>query len=306
MRLFTVADAALNSNADPKPAAGVPDDVWSSVARSVVVVVPASVSAIEGVASVGDVPNTAAPVPVSFVNAAARFAEVGVARNVATLEPSPETPLEIGRPVAFVSVAALGVPRSGVTSAGEVAKTAAPLPVSFVSAPARLAEVGVARNVATPEPSPLIPVATGKPVALVSVAADGVPRSGVTRAGDVANTAAPEPVSFVSAAARLAEVGVAKNVAIPEPSPLIPVETGSPVTLVNVPELGVPRTGVTNVGDVAKTSAPVPVSSVSCAAMPAELFVDERTVPLLVTIPVAGTVAAAAQDRTPVPSVERT
>jgi hypothetical protein len=38
-----------------------------------------------------------------------------------------------------------------------------------------LAELGVAKKVATPEPKPEMPVDTGKPVALVKVALTGVP-----------------------------------------------------------------------------------------------------------------------------------
>jgi len=38
-------------------------------------------------------------------------------------------------------------------------------------------------------------------VQLVSVPEEGVPRAGVTRVGEVANTADPEPVSSVKAAA---------------------------------------------------------------------------------------------------------
>ena len=49
------------------------------------------------VVKVGDVPNTNAPVPVSFVIAAAKFADDGVPRNVATPVPRPLTPVEIGR-----------------------------------------------------------------------------------------------------------------------------------------------------------------------------------------------------------------
>lgn len=55
---------------------------------------------IVGAESVGEVPNTTAPLPVSSVIALARFAEDGVARKVATFEPNPETPVDIGRPVA--------------------------------------------------------------------------------------------------------------------------------------------------------------------------------------------------------------
>ena len=45
----------------------------------------------------------------------------------------PETPVEIGRPVALVRVTALGVPRFGVTSVGEVARTTSPVPVHVKS-----------------------------------------------------------------------------------------------------------------------------------------------------------------------------
>jgi hypothetical protein len=104
------------------------------------------------VAIVGDVPNTAAPDPVSSVRAAAKFALVDVPRNVATPVARPLTPVEIGRPVAFVRVPAEGVPMSGVTRAGDVANTAAPVPVSSVKAARKFALVGVAMNVETPVP----------------------------------------------------------------------------------------------------------------------------------------------------------
>ena len=63
-----------------------------------------------------------------------------------------------------------------------------------------------------------------------------MPRTGVVRDGDVANTNNPEPVSSVTAAARLALVGVPRKVAMPVPKEVIPVPplaTGSvPVTWV--------------------------------------------------------------------------
>ena len=87
-----------------------------------------------------------------------------------------------------------------------------------------------------------------KPTALVPSAVQldklpevGVPRIGVVKVGDVANTNEPEPVSSVTAAARFALDGVAKNVATFAPRPLMPVDTGKPVALVNVPEDGVPN-----------------------------------------------------------------
>ena len=51
-----------------------------------------------------------------------------------------------------------------------------------------------ANAVATPVPRPDIPVATGRPVALVNVAEVGVPRIGVTSVGLVDNTLLPVPV----------------------------------------------------------------------------------------------------------------
>jgi len=152
----------------------------------------------------------------------------------------PVTPVESGRLVALVRTRAVGVPSAGVTRVGEVANTLAPVPVSSVSAAARLALDGVARNVATPVPRPETPVEIGRPVALVRTIAVGVPSAGVTSVGDVANTADPVPVSSVSAAARLELDGVARKVATLLPSPDTPVEIGKPVTLVATKAAGVP------------------------------------------------------------------
>jgi hypothetical protein len=116
----------------------------------------------------------------------------------------------------------------------------------------------------------------GKPVAFVKVPLDGVPRAGVTKVGEVANTNAPVPVSPVTAAARFVDDGVAKKVATPVPSPLTPVEIGRPVALVKVPLEGVPNAGVTNVGLVANTKEPEPVSSLTAAAKFAEEGVPRK------------------------------
>jgi hypothetical protein len=101
------------------------------------------------------------------------------------------------RPLILVAVA---TPKTGVTNVGEVAKTSAPLPVSPVTAAAKLADDGVAKNVATPAPRPVI-VPTGKLVAFARSMAEGVPKSGVTNAAFIAKTATPVPVSFVNDAA---------------------------------------------------------------------------------------------------------
>ena len=84
----------------------------------------------------------------------------------------------------------------------------------------------------------------------------GVPSTGVTKVGDVANTKAPVPVSSVTAEAQFEEEGVPKNVATPAPRevmPVPPLATGSvPVTLVvrlaNVVEVvPVPPLAIANV-----------------------------------------------------------
>jgi hypothetical protein len=82
-----------------------------------------------GVTNVGLVAKTAEPVPVSSVKAERRLSELGVARKVATPVPRPDTPVAIGRPVAFVKVALVGVPRIGVTRVGLVDNTLLPEPV---------------------------------------------------------------------------------------------------------------------------------------------------------------------------------
>ena len=77
------------------------------------------------------------------------------------------------------------------------------------------------------------------PVRLVTTPDAGVPSAGVTRVGLVANTNAPVPVSPVTAAARFALDGVARNVVTPVPkevSPVPPFATATvPVTLADVP-----------------------------------------------------------------------
>jgi hypothetical protein len=143
-----------------------------------------------------------------------------------------------------VSVTEVGVPNSGVTSVGDVAKTAAPEPVSSVKAPAKLAELNEPNIVALPvevtAPVRLALVVTlpavrpdAVPVMFVPTSAEGVPSAGVTSVGDVANTNEPEPVSSVTAEAKLALEGVPRNVATPVPNDVMPVP---PLASGNIPE----------------------------------------------------------------------
>jgi len=70
--------------------------------------------------------------------------------------------------VQLLKVPEVGVPRIGVTSVGDVAKTNDPDPVSSVTAAARFALHGVSSQVATPVPNDVIPV---PPLATASVPA---------------------------------------------------------------------------------------------------------------------------------------
>ena len=152
-------------------------------------------------------------------------------------------------PIGTPSIDAVPLPViTGFEIVGAVPNTKAPVPVSSVTAASKLADDGVAKNVATFVPSPLTPVLIGSPVQLVKVPDAGVPNVGVTKVGLVANTKAPDPVSSVTAVFKFALEGVDKKVATPVPNPEIPVAIGNPVQLVNVPDVGVPNTGVDNVG----------------------------------------------------------
>jgi hypothetical protein len=164
----------------------------------------------------------------------------------------------MGNPVQLVRVPELGVPRAGVTNVGDVAKTKAPEPVSSETAVASCAEVAV--NVLLDKFIVLLvsvsvvalPTKVSVEVGNVSVPVLTIELiTGVVKVGDVPKTSAPEPVSPVTAAAKFALLGVAKNVATLAPNPLTPVEMGNPVQLVKVPEVGVPNAGVTNVNDSA-------------------------------------------------------
>ena len=62
-----------------------------------------------------------------------------------------------------------------------------------------------------------------------------MPILGVMRAGDVAKTTAPDPVSPVTAAAKFALEGVARKVESPAPNPVTPVSGTLVAPMVPVP-----------------------------------------------------------------------
>jgi hypothetical protein len=117
-----------------------------------------------------------------------------------------------GKPVAFVNVPENGVPRA---------------PLNSTTAPAD--PVLTASAVATPVPSPEIPVATGRPVQLVNVPEDGVPNTGVVSVGlvrvlfvNVSVVARPTSVSVAAGKVKVVvpAVAEARTVVVPEVDPL--------------------------------------------------------------------------------------
>ncbi len=61
----------------------------------------------------------------------------------------------------------------------------------------------------------MTPELKGRPVADDKTKVVGVPKLGVTKVGEVANTADPVPVSSVNAASKFAELNDPKDVALP-------------------------------------------------------------------------------------------
>lgn len=171
----------------------------------------------------------------------------------------PVTPVDNGKPVAFVNVADVGVPKTGVTKVGLLDNTTEPVPVLVVTPVPPLATGSV----------PVTPVDNGKPVALVSVADVGVPKAGVTKEGLLDNTVEPVPVLVVTPVPPLAT----------GKTPVTPVVKGKPVALDSVADAGVPRTGVTSVGLVDNTTLPepvlvvTPVPPLATAKVPAKVIV---------------------------------
>jgi hypothetical protein len=151
-------------------------------------------------------------------------------------------------PVRLVTVPEDGVPRA---------------PLKVTKAPAE--PTFTARAVPTPVPRPVIP-AIGRPVPLVRVTALGVPRFGVVRTALVLKTATPVPVSSESEFKSEAEAAVV--VAFDEAS------RKSAREAVRDENVTAPASdGVVMVGEVPKTTAPLPVSSVSELARYAETAV---------------------------------
>jgi hypothetical protein len=130
--------------------------------------------------------------------------------------------------VANTSVS-VGEVNTGVVIVGEVANTADPVPVSSVKAVRKLADVGVAKKVATLAPRPDTPVEIGRLVQFDRLPLVGVPNIGVVSTIEVL-------VQFD----RLPLVGV-PNIGVVNTIEVL-------VQFDRLPLVGVPNAGVTNVG----------------------------------------------------------
>lgn len=110
----------------------------------------------------------------------------------------PVTPVESGRPVAFVKTPCVGVPSEPLY----VTKP----PVALVALPSA---------VVTPVPVPAKPVDTGKPVTFDMTPETGVPRAGDTSVGKLESTTEPAPVEVVTPVPPFATASVPLSVTAP-------------------------------------------------------------------------------------------
>ena len=119
--------------------------------------------------------------------------------------------------------------------------------------------------VVPPEIATLVTVPVAVPAGVLQTPS---PRQKVVALADVPLLRLPTgklPVTLVAKLTKVVDVVPVPPLAIGS-VPVTPVVSGSPVALVNTAADGVPRFGVTNVGLVAKTAEPEPVSSVNAAA----------------------------------------
>jgi len=141
----------------------------------------------------------------------------------------PATPVVKGNPVKFVATPEAGVPRRGEVSVGLVK-----ILLVKVSVPAKVAKVPVVGS-----------------VTVVAAAEVNVVEN------------APEVVRFPPSVIIFPVLATPVPPLAPGKVPVTPVVKGKPVKFVATPEVGVPRTGVTSVGEVDKTTPPVPVEVVT-------------------------------------------
>lgn len=187
----------------------------------------------------------------------------------------PVTPVDNGKPVAFVSVTLVGVPKTGVVSVGLVDRTTLPVPVLVVTPVPPLATANVPVSVMVPDvvigppvvDKPVVPPATLTDVTVPALAAG------------VAQVPSPRQKVVLDALVPLLRFVTGRL-------PVMPVVNGKPVALVSVTLAGVPSVGVVIVGLVNVNPAIV------AAVAPSEIAVDPTVTDELVN-PALGIVVAA-------------
>src|SRR6185437_9305028 len=201
-----------------------------------------------GVTSVGEVARTFAPEPVTVVIAVPLILKL--------------LPVPAVSNVLLVSVSVVALPTSVSVAAGSVSTDDPSAPVAGETV--MLPDVAFA---SATEPT-LVPATPSVTLLVPSVV---MPGTTCTPVVPVPSTMAllvrfPELVTVPPPAGDAHEPSPRQKVdelaPVPDPRfvtgrlPVTPVDSGRPVRLVAMPEAGVPSAGVTNVGDVAKTSAP--------------------------------------------------
>ena len=156
------------------------------------------------VVKVGAVPKTAAPEPVSSVRAVKRLDEVNEPSEAA-LPTEVTIPVRLALVVTFPAVRPEAVPVRLVATPELGVPSAPPLVTNDPAVP-----MFTPRAVKTPVPAPVSPVLIGRPVPLVRVTADGVPKFGVVKTGEVVYATTPVPDSSDNIVAKFAEVSALK------------------------------------------------------------------------------------------------
>jgi len=195
------------------------------------------------------------------------------------------TPVVSGKPVALVRTAALGVPNAGVVKDGLLERTTLPVPVEVVVPVPPLATAIV---VPVQVPEVIVPTEVKEELTTVlfKVVPERVPAGAITAAVEIAVTR-PLPLTVTTGiAVELPKVPtllltVASVVTFDDPvlvtSPVIAAfvvtvpavnPEAVPVILVPTRAEGVPNAGVTSVGEVARTTAPLPVVLAAEIAVP--------------------------------------
>ena len=198
--------------------------------------------------NVGLAEKTAEPVPVSSVRAAARFALDGVPRKVAIPAPNEVIPVP---PFATASVPpSVKVPLEVIGPPVSVRPVVPPEPETEVTLPPPVPAPIAVRNAA----------ASSAETVLSALKRGNVIAPGLVRVKRFAPmVVAPNAVR--APAASVAPVPPRATDSVP----VVPAIIGRPVAFVRIAEAGVPRFGVTRVGEVLKTTLPVPVSLVRMA-----------------------------------------